>query len=309
MSDGRIKKGDNDWFAHARRSNIAAVGLEAFKRENVFGTKQGAEYPIADLDYLHCVFGKLALSFGVTKNTDIIRLAAWTYRCGAKEFQCIIDYVMRKVKQCAAGNFVPIPLVEMTVCANMLSISEQREFLCCFTAYLAPKVADCEKKRHIIPIQKIDHWVRALMWILIYSNGLLETISSEECEECMRNLYIVWINYNRHKTCHKQAQYVRNVICCMLFLLRRRKYDRSFLRENTSELFVKIMGKEKKNDKSDVSIVEVYGQRQFIKDYKYKLSSTITDIASAFFEYMENHGSLNIPLGGILDDNGGDGND
>lgn len=281
----------SDCFAHTTWPNSGCDGgIDAFKRKNVFGTKCGSEYPIRDEDYLHKVFKKIATCFkGSEKETKLnyIRLAAWTYRCGIKELQCIIDYVLDKVKQKASGKNVSLQTVEFTVCANMLSQKEQKIFFQSFNEYVNPIVERARNSKHQIAISNVDNWIRALLWVLIYSNEFLKDIPTSDCNKCMRNLCMIWENYIQHKTKLTQQRYIRYVICCMLFLLRRRKYDHDFLRENTTPVFAKIM--------------EI---KQFINQQSNNLFyfNAKIDLAYAFFEYLENKGRLDIPFGGLLND-------
>ena len=141
--------------------------------------------------------------------------------------------------------------------------------------------------KHQTAISNVDNWIRALLWILIYSNELLKEVSTSDCNKCMYNLYVIWKNYIQHKTKSTQERYVRYVICCMLFLLRRRKYDHDFLREDTTPIFAKIMELKHFIDQQADSLF---------------YSNAKIDLAYAFFEYLENKGRLDIPMGGILND-------
>jgi hypothetical protein len=71
----------------------------------------------------------------------------------------------------------------------------------------------------------------------------------------------------------------------MLFLLRRRKYDHDFLRAETTPIFGKIMSLKKVIER------DLY--------YLFYTSAKI-ELANAFFEYLENKGRLDIPMGGLL---------
>lgn len=279
---------DSGCFAHTTWPNAGyGRGIDVLKRINVFGTKLGVEYPIRDEEYLHKMFGKIAIQFKNKRDSDYIRLAAWTYRCGIKELQCVVDYVLDKVQKKAAGQSVSVQTQEFTVCANMLAIKEQTVFFHCFNKYVDPIVKQARDNKHQTAISNVDNWIRALLWILIYSNELLKEVSTSDCNKCMYNLYVIWKNYIQHKTKSTQERYVRYVICCMLFLLRRRKYDHDFLREDTTPIFAKIMELKHFIDQQADSLF---------------YSNAKIDLAYAFFEYLENKGRLDIPMGGILND-------
>ena len=107
------------------------------------------------------------------------------------------------------------------------------------------------------------------MGILIYSNNVLENISSDDCERCMRVLMEIWISYVKYRKVKHQRdmRYVNNIVCCMLFLLRRRKYDHEFLREDSTILYEEIMSL-----------------------CKHRLFAS--ELSKAFFQFVENKGSL-----------------
>lgn len=278
---------DGGCFAHTTWPNAKLGGIDALKRINVFGTKKGAEFPIRGSNYFHLLFEKIAFNFKRTQSLDYVRLAAWTYHCGILEFQGIINQVLDKVKKKAFGKNISLQKVEFTVCANMLSLDEQKIFFRCFNEYVAPIVRNAEDSKHQTTITLVDEWIRALLWILVYSNELLRDISTRDCERCMYHLLIIWGNYIRHKTKPSQERFVRYVICCMLFLLRRRKYDHDFLRDESSQNYAKVVAMKQKIDKQSDDLF---------------YSNAKLDIADAFFEYIENKGRLDIPMGGILND-------
>lgn len=274
-------------FYHSKFPNAKFGGIEALKRINVFGTRIDAQYPILDRNYLHKVFEKIADEYKKTSDLRYIRLAAWTYRCGVDVFQCIINDVLEKIKKKSKGLPTSLQTEEFSVCANMLSLEEQKFFFQSFNKYVDPIVCVARDNKHRTTISNVDNWIRALLWILIYSNELLKKISSSECNQCMYNLYIIWKNYMQHKTSSTQEIYIRRVICCMLFLLRRRKYDHDFLRVETTPVFGKIMSLQK--------VVEQ-------ESYNLFYTSAKIELANAFFEYLENKGRLDIPFGGLLND-------
>ena len=70
-----------------------------------------------------------------------------------------------------------------------------------------------------------NHWLRAMQGILMYSNDFLRDIDNEACLECMSYLFLIFCKKSGSSSISKKALY------CMLFLLRRRKYDQNFLRE------------------------------------------------------------------------------
>ena len=243
--DAFLKRGHHlpgGCFAHTTWPNIGGAGIEVFKRINVFGTQKGAEYPSPrNKKMFHDVFAKIARQYeyayahGDAVN-DYIRLAAWTYRCGREEFKTIIDHTLEKIRQKSRGRYIQMLNQEFTVCSNMLSLNEQKEYVGCFIRHSAVEVDDAKDEDRIV--KNVDWWIRALMGILIYSNDALKDIPSDDCERCMAVLRDILESYVLHG---KGVSYTQKVVCCMLFMLRRRKYDHDFLREDTSDLYEKLM--------------------------------------------------------------------
>ena len=151
----------------------------------------------------------------------------------------------------------------------MLSLEQQKKFICCFNQHALSVLRKCQQKK----VENVDNWIRALKGILIYSNEALRSVDSGECEKTMYLLLQIWIKYNYYG---KKRRYVANVVCCMLFLLRRRKYDHAFLKESTSQLYVDILSMSKEP------------RCQF-------------PLECAFFNYMKNNGSIDIPKGDLLE--------
>lgn len=263
-----------DCFCHTTWPNAGAGGVEAFQRINVFGTQNGKEFPLNNAPLFRQLFFKIAERYKKPRDEqerrDCIRLAAWTYRCDCEIFRDIIKNSLDKMKLVAAGGNIKPVQQEFTVCANMLSRKQQEEFLCYFNQHAHAALKKSRKGKD--EVKGVDWWIRAQLGILIYSNDVLRDIDSAVCEETMGLLLQIWKNYNTHG---KTQAYISKVICCMLFLLRRRKYDHDFLRQDTSRLFADIMS-----------------LRENLL-YSFPL-------ALAFFEYMENNGSIDIPMGEII---------
>jgi len=109
----------------------------------------------------------------------------------------------------------------------MLSQEQQKEFITFFEKHTGNVISDtyCGGV-----YEKVVHWIRALKGILSLFNDSLKLTEDETCEKCALHLCLIWENYIEH---YKKQQYVKNVILCLLFLLRRRKYNHDFLREQS----------------------------------------------------------------------------
>lgn len=273
---------DGDCFYNPIFPNIYSTNLDnysdRFKRINAFGTQSGKEFPFENKEFFHRLFLKIAEDY--SKNNvfreDLVRLAAWTYRCGQDEFKQIIDDTLSSIAYLASGLRFGLKRQYFTVCSNMLSEKQQQLFIRYFIQYSSRRINDASSKNVIV--SKVDEWVRALMGILIYSNNCLKDITSEECKACMNNLGNIWASYTYF---NKDKPYVVKVVCCLLFLLRRRKYDRSYLK--------------KENDSTFLSLKELCSSH-----LNKRHPSSLDQMASSFLDYLEGKGSLDIPIGDVI---------
>lgn len=280
MPDGQI-------FARQRKNPkaLGKVGVEALMRINVFGLQEFPSHPdkvLPNKRMWHCFFEFIAEKYkraaaGSNDRNACIRIAAWTYRCGRKEFEKIIRDVLKKVKQAVDDPTIKFQSQEFSVCANMLDSKEQAVFFHAFLDYAENRMQAANAAR--TNLTNVDRWVRALMWILMYSNDFLNEIPSNRCKACMKVMLNIWRFHIRDG---KSRQYVNQVVGCMLFLLRRRKFDRSFLK--AGGLYDSIMA--------------CSNQPRFLNS---------SSLAEEFFKHMEGKGSLNIPVGDLID-GGDDGN-
>lgn len=73
------------------------------------------------------------------------------------------------------------------------------------------------------------HWDRALAELLIANSEMLKYISTEDCNSCLKNQMILLSSYTDYYEPKYKLAYGVLKVC--LFLLMRRKYDKSFLAE------------------------------------------------------------------------------
>ena len=216
---------NNGLFAKSRFPNINSHDTTRFERVNVFGNIEGYQFPIQDMDKIHRLFVKIQEDYENGYIDNSVRLAAWTYRCGIDVFQPMVDRTLEKVQRKANGERVSVSKQEFTLCANMLSNDENTVFFNSFNRY-ANRYA-YHVGRSLLLDTRIQpyNWLRALQGILMYSNDFLRDIDNETCLECMSYLFLIFCKMSSSPSISKKALY------CMLFLLRRRKYDQNFLRE------------------------------------------------------------------------------
>lgn len=260
-------------------------GIEAFRRENVFGTLEGSEYPDLNICYFKEVFEKIARRI-ICGDNSYIRLAAWTYRCGIDEFQFLVDRVMQKVKYAAAGDNLKangIKTEEFSVCANMMSANEQVQYIRYFIKFAEMRLAVAGDNAKV---EKISQWLRALWSILMYSNELLKDVTIEECNQCMCILIKIvrnGVKFLEDDYYRKKDFNIARALCSMLFLLRKRKYARGYLQDTQDDVYMDLMS---------------FKQEHLVSH----LTEQERSIFRVFFEHLDNKGSLNLPLGGLLND-------
>ncbi|MBW2569220.1 MAG: DUF2357 domain-containing protein [Deltaproteobacteria bacterium] len=125
---------DGKWFAKATKKYPDGVPLpkgasplERLRRKNVFGNKQGQQYP-QGLDH-KALFAKLSndcLKCSGSKRKEIIRLIAWTYASKESFFDPIRKKTIRHIFDYAKENTLEAPLFqEMTLCANLCILPEE----------------------------------------------------------------------------------------------------------------------------------------------------------------------------------------
>lgn len=263
---------DSGMFAKTRWPNLGCPGIERFKRINVFGTNPQNCVPDVEENILQQLYQKIAQDYNMHHDTDdYIRLAAWTYQKDNPVFREMIADTMNHMRDKAFHYMACRPLIqEYTLCANMLSHQQQGEFFNFFNR----RADDAFQRAQGNHISGVDHWLRALSGILMYNRDTLEDISTEICIDCAQNLSCI-LSYYRQEL--KAGQYVKVVITCLLFLLKRRRYDRGFLRD----------GDDKQN---------IIDECNNIRDLLFY--QNIHPLCEALINFIEGHGTLEgIPAG------------
>lgn len=231
---------DSGMFAKTIWPYSKCKGIERFRRINVFGTNPDNRVPNVGELILQRLFNKIAKDyqnshFNGKKKNDFIRMAAWTYQKDNPLFASMISDTMERMRLAVHSTRHPFPQ-EFTLCANMLSHQQQGEFIDCFIKRCIEVIRAVSKKTNSFPeITGVDSWIRAVFGLLMYNSDALKDVSTETCNKCAVLLYIILTCYHRNE---KSVQYVKRVISSLLFLLKRRKYDKSFLKDGENKQMI-----------------------------------------------------------------------
>ena len=267
-------------------SNTKATGIERFRRKNVFGNESGHEIPDVNKDFLSRLYEKLHDDYFNLKNTkfqpNIVNIIAWMYISDkGKPFKDVVDDVLEQVEQAADSN-KGIPIQYLTFCANTLTSNDL------VVRYFN---ASCLRlKKSLVDTSVTStHWIRCLGEMLMFNNDMLSIFSDCEpltikpeytCADCMWYLiktFELWTKTDR------DVASFRYILKAMLFLLKYRKYDKSFIRKNdeaTSELYNTIL--------AATDIEKLKNLSCFDK---------IKDLVCSFRNYIEGKGTLEgIPM-------------
>lgn len=230
---------DSGIFAKSRWPNKNAEGIERFQRINVFGTNPWRKLPFDDESFFDDLFRKIANGYKNTRAPyqpeDYIRLAAWTYQAGNPIFQPMVNQVLNKVRAKAQNVNVSISKQEFTLCANLLTHTQQIDFIQSFLSRCQNAIRWA--RQQFREIRGVDDWMRAFSEILMYNKDILKDIETSMCYLCTRYLTKILDSYIKNG---KDAKYVKIIIKALLFLLKRRKYDRTFLRDIGSDEYKDI---------------------------------------------------------------------
>ena len=246
LDNGFINK-MKSMFSKSQCPNKNATGIERFQRINVFGNDTVKNRPNVDGKIMSRLYYKLYYDyFEPELQPYIVNIFAWMYIDDKdKYFKHIVYDVIGKVEQ-AANSGAPIKKQYLTFCANNLTSKELlvRYFNACCLRLEKSLITSSSSKN------KSTEWVRGLAEMLMFNNEMLSIFSDDKslevkpkyaCKDCMGYLiktFDIWVKENR------SVRSFRYVLKAMLFLLKYRKYDKTFIRENdlvTSGLFHEIL--------------------------------------------------------------------
>ncbi len=273
-------------FSKSQYPYANTTGIERFQRVNVFGNDPEKNKPNTDEKILSRLYLKLHDDyFNYKPQSDIASIIAWMYiNDKDKYFKDIVSDVIEKVEE-AANSESPIKKQYLTFCANNLTSKDLlvRYFnACCLRLKKSLRTSSSNKN-------KSTEWIRGLAEMLMFNNEMLSIFSDDKsleskpkytCTDCMWYLietFDIWVDEKR------SVKSFRYVLKAMLFLLKYRKYDKTFIRE------------------SDVATLELYYAILASTDTKKlkKLScfNGIKDLIGCFRDYINGNGSLDgIPM-------------
>ena len=268
-------------FSKSKYPFSDATGIERFQRVNVFGNDPIKNKPNVNEKILSRLYRKLHDDYFVPQlQPYAANIMAWMYiNDKNKYFKDIVADVIKKVEQ-AANSELPIKKQYLTFCANNLTSKNLlvRYFdACCLR--LRKSLASPSSNKN-----KSTDWIRGLAEMLMFNNEMLSIFIKQQeltikpkynCINCMWYLietFDLWVKEKRN------IQSFRYVLKAMLFLLKYRKYDKTFIRENdiaTLNLYNKILASTEDKQLNKLQCFE-----------------EMKDLVNCFRDYIKGNGTL-----------------
>lgn len=179
-------------------------------RVNVFGNAKDYHIPSgASKDLIQLFFNRLLRDYDKKcYYPDVIRVIAWTY--DNKVFANVRKDLLAKLDS-GAG----LMRQEQTGCANLFCTPRE------YKAYFKCVLIEFEASNG----QNMNDYVNCLKKLLSYRNETLDHIDTESCYKMMEYLLKMLIEgFNQNK-----PLIFKNALTTMLFMLKRRRFDRSFM--------------------------------------------------------------------------------
>jgi hypothetical protein len=246
-------------------------------RINVFGCDP--DYAIAtraDQNLVTDFFDELLSDYRSMINyNDTIRAIAWTYN--SKKFKEVRTNLVNLL-----NNGTKLKTQEQTACANLFCTSKE------YQAYFSRVL----KEFDIHSTTSMNGYVNCLKKMLSYRNDVLSYIDSEDC--CLMLEYLLDLLISGFN--NSQEIIFNNALITMLFMLKRRRYDRQF---------IPYCGTDEGNNLLLNKIIDVMGQimDQSNNDfYRHKMLMTTdgtVNLLDEILKFMKGKGSL---VGGVFKD-------
>jgi len=247
-------KRSSKMFAKCRYANPKATEVEKrLNRINVFGFAEGRELPVSAESFnFEGLFNYLAEDYkycckreDAASANDVLAMISRTYKGRNPAFAPIKRDILKQVAECSQDDKKSISSHKMTACANLLCDSGELMFF--FQSYLRKldrvtlgcdvinmlsllrSSGQLDSPISIPDFKGLNNWHRALSELLMANRDMLKGICTETCNKLIKNLLILLAshyNYSKHKL-------ICSVLKVFLFLLTRRKYDKSFLQERS----------------------------------------------------------------------------
>ena len=216
----------NEIFARRRKINQFAAGLDSLECENVFGNHESYRIPAGiSPQTVKTLFTKLAEDYerirrrSYNSENDLnlyLRPIAWSYHPEFPLFKQIVHDIVDELSNTLSGA----PVMH-TLCANLLTdTNDLRKYL---NAWIDQ--TDNLLEEHPKAELKKSSWNRSLHQILIFNNDALKEMDNALCYDIVDRLCKLLDLKSSGEPAYKQ------VLLALLFMLKRRKYDHGFLRE------------------------------------------------------------------------------
>lgn len=276
-------------FSYCRYANPQSPDIQdRLNRINVFGYAENRQLPVyaGSFDF-EALFDYMAKDYSLCVkrgDTDgaysVLSMISRTYQGNNPVFKLVKRDVLKQIVICSRADNASISRHIMTACAYLLrSAEELNTFFQSYIRKLENIIRNEDKqvalipwwhstqhsKRSHIPLYKgsLD-WDRALAELLMANKDMLENISTDDCNRCVKNLLIILPSYHYQD----KPNLTCGVLKVFLFLLMRRKYDKSFLeegsilRENIEDVLkiTKQSHKSRVRDLSDIVLKYVQGK-------------------------------------------------
>ncbi len=236
MKDRKYRK--QEMFSYCGYANPQSSDVQdRLNRINVFGYAENRQLPVyagsfdfeslfdyMAKDYSFCI--KRGDTYGAY---SVLSMISRTYQGGNIVFSPIKCDVLRQVEVCSWAENASINPHVMTACANLLRTQDElKRFFGAYVRKLSNIIRHYGRRKTDVPLFKgSQHWDRAMCELLIANNGMLENISTDDCNHCMENLITLLPSYYYQE----KPRLCFGVLKVILFLLMRRRYDKSFLKE------------------------------------------------------------------------------
>lgn len=246
----RFKKEMGGLFAKASKKLMgSSEGMDSLRMLNVFGSDSR---PAEDDAYFDQLFTQLKKDFIIYASLNdeklpaIVRLIAWTYQGQDERIASVATQALASMREnweqgvgikvsyhtlvacCLPSNQLRLDYVHLFIRHAYRQI-EEAELDTSFLM-IEPYVRPCGRSRKLKKVEKVDHWVLALSRIFMRYNDFFEGASSRQVGQLAEILTIILASYLQNK---KGSRYMNNVLKCLIFLLKRRRYEVGFMAESS----------------------------------------------------------------------------
>jgi len=258
---------DDDFFSHLGSSSKPeqfwnSNSEDALKRINVFGADKNESIPVeSNNNLLTKFYFSLHRDFRNNDNDikikrKVIRAIGWTYQ--HDEFPEVVNELLLKIKDNKNLN-----IVEINACSHLFTTQEEIQL------FINMVLREFRKRG----TRSMGNYINGLRKLISYQNKAFENINTEICNNLVlfiNNLFVSSVEKNN-------PMIFKNSAMCILFILKRRKYDPSFLKYNN-----------KKND--ELVCVIINNIEQVIQERK--INHQDKNILQQILKFIKGNGTL-----------------